>query len=138
MSRTNPPTEKRVNSSTIGAIGLVVIAVLLVGILGAYVVTTSEDAVRTPPDANLSFTDTPSGDILIRHESGEAIPLEHTRILVNGQDVEGVFPAEDDGELTLGESGVVPDDSFTIGDDITVVYDTPDITPEIIARYKVQ
>lgn len=121
------PSSDRGVSPVIGAVTLVLIAVLLAGVIGTSVVGTATLSSLAEPPVVLSATATDNGTVELTHEGGRAIDLEQVdlRMAVDGQPLSeqppvpffstsgfapgpsGPFNSASDNEWSVGETGAV-------------------------------
>lgn len=109
------PKDDRGISPVIGAALMITITVLLAAVVGATTLGLGGEALKDVPQASLSVAASPGTDeIVIKHEGGDGLDAERTRLLISVAGTEATFDATTSSTvLTVGSSAVVD----TAGDD---------------------
>ncbi|SEL48967.1 type IV pilin [Haloferax larsenii] len=122
MKLKNLFTEDRAVSPVIGVILMVAITVILAAVIGTFVLGLGDQVQETAPQASFAF-DYDGSDLVITHESGEAINNQSVTIV----DPSGTTAWNDsinngDGKITAGESNTLTSLNANDGDTVRIVW----------------
>lgn len=109
MPAPNESNDDRGLSPVVGAAMMITITVLLAAVVGASTLGLGGKALSEPPQASLSVTTSPGTDrITIKHEAGDGLDAEWTRLIITVAGTEASFDATTSSTvLTVGSTAVI-------------------------------